>query len=945
MNLIKASKKMKMICKNIFPFRKILINKISLLFLIVISISSNAQNGQFVLEGIGGISTTIGSTSVNMYPAPFLPSKKDSRVQFLYEAAETGLSLAESAGYTTISSIAFEVTGFTNLALQSYELENIKVSMGHTVATYDGYAGTEVWGVKMPPAGECTWEGSVTPEYLQIVKNHFNLTITQSGWVEIELDTPFVWDGLSSIVVEICKADPKTGPSPAFSTGRYEFAGIRHSSPTGSTNHTLTRSLYSVNNNGTGSSYTQGCEMEISGSASTYNTSSPLNSTYRKHRPNIRFTFQCAGAPASGSADILTEDYCSGDAVSLHVINDEKSTGLNYQWLYSYADDDNFLPLEGATAATLEIERAEVDMWYKRDIGCSFDPMIGTRSSFAVKVKGVNTWDGTFWSFGEEPTVNEPIRISGDFDTAVNGSHILEACSLQILSGLITIRDGNILFVKEKLVVHQDATVVFENNASLIQENDTVENEGKIIYKRDSQPIRLLDYTYWSSPVAGMTPSQFSSGTPLNRIYHWNHATTGASPQSWIGGASVANAPMIAGKGYIIRAPNGFPSSGVGTVFNGSFEGIPNNGLISIPAQGGTGNWNLIGNPYPAAIDADKFLLANSTLLDGTLRLWTHNTLPSAIPSYPGFSPQALNYSSDDYATYNLSGSIGFPSDNIGGNSAAPGKFIGAGQSFMIEGGTSSGTVIFNNEMRKKEIGYDNTQFFRSEDSNLLLTEKNRLWLEVIHQNGKFKQMMVGYVEGATNDLDWGYDSKIMNTGNLKFYSLSNENKLAIQGKAIPFSQSDVISLGITTTLSGEFLINLYDFDSFFDNQDVFLIDNYTNTYHNIKEGFYAFASVAGTFDDRFELRFNEESLSLNPVFSTNKKVLCYANESDILIKSNESEIDTVSVFDSAGRLLHQEAKINNSQLTIKKLVKSNQLILVQVITKDGLKSTQKIIF
>lgn len=921
---------------------------VTFLFFIVFSGDKvQGQDGQYVLEGIGGSAHAIGTSTAEMYTAPFLPNKKDTRVQFLYEAAETGLFLADVSGYNIITSLAFQVTGFSGLSsLQSYQMENIKISMGHTIATYDGYAGTEVWGIKMPPEGYCTWAGSSDPqaEPLQLVKNSFNLVISETGWIELVLDTPFIWDGVNSIVVEICKADPKTGASPAFNGGRYQFSGIKHTSPSGSADYTLTRSLYSMNNNGTGTNYTSGCAMQVSGPAGTYNTSSQLSTSIRKYRPNIRFTFQCAGAPASGEAIILSQNYCLGENVALHVINDEKSSGLNYQWLYSYADDDNFLPMPGQVYAALVVERAEVDIWYKRDVGCNFDEPVGTRSSFPVKVDGVNTWDGTFWSFGSEPLPTSPVRIQGDFDTAVDGNSVLEACSLSILSGTFTVRSGDVISIKEKLFVHDDATVFFENNASLIQENDDAVNEGKIFYKRDSQPVRLLDYTYWSSPVSGMTPSQFSAGTPANRIYHWNHLTTGSNPQSWIGG--VANSPMVAGKGYIIRAPNGFPSTGSGTVFSGTFEGVPNNGVITVPAQGELDKWNLIGNPYPAAIDIEKFLIANSSILEGSIRLWTHNTLPGAIPAYPGFSPNALNYSSDDYATYNLTGSIGLPADNTGANNATPGRFVGAGQSFMVAGrGASAGDVIFNNEMRKKESGYDNSQFFRNGTNNLNEVEKNRLWLEVIHQNGKFNQTMVGYIEGATNDVDWGYDSKFRHTGDVKIYTFVGDNKLAIQGKALPFSSNDSIVLGFSTILSGEFLLNLYQFDNFFENQSVYLLDKYTNTFHDIKEGMYAFTSLSGTFDDRFELRFTDETLSLNPIINTKNSILCYENDSSIIIKSKDIQIQSIMIFDSAGRLLFDKNKMDVYETTITEVARNNQLLLVQIVAEDDIKSTQKIIF
>jgi hypothetical protein len=896
--------------------------------------NANGQNGQFVLSNsLGGDPFTIGSTASNWHSAPFLSSKKDSRIQYLYEAEELGL--AYSGGYRTITSLAFNITGFSNSAILSvYEMKNITIKMGHTIANYDGYGGKEVWGIDMPLEGECSWAGSPTPEYLQVVKTPFDLIISETGWVELELDTPFVWDGVSSIVVEICKSD--SGSS--FPNHRYQFESTNRISSTAS--YTLTRSLNSIVN--TGSVHTPGCEMKNRGSA--HNTSSSvLTSTQRKIRPNIRFTFQCAGAPEGGDAVILSENYCLGGDVTLQVVNDEKSSGLNYQWASS-PTDFGFVDIPGETQATLVVERAEVDMWYQRTVGCSDDVAAGLRYSAPIKVKGINTWDGTFWSFGTEPTVNDPVKISGDFDTAVDGSSILEACSLQVLSGTFTVKSGDIVSLKEKLFVHDDATVIFENNASLIQENDAAVNQGKIKYKRDTQLVRLLDYTYWSSPVNGMNPSQFSPSTPTNRIYHWNHLT-----QGWAGGAAVVNSPMIAGKGYIIRSPNGYPTSG-GNVFTGVFEGVPNNGIVSVAVQGNliapSTNWNLIGNPYPAAIDIEKFLTANSSVLDGTIRLWTHNTAPSAIPSYPGFTTQALNYSSDDYAIYNFTGSVGTSNAlNTGVNNSTPERFIGAGQSFMVEG-IASGTASFNNLMRKDVSGYDNSQFFRnSTNTQAPANEKNRLWMEVVHQDGKFKKAMVGYVEGATNGVDWGYDSKIKLTGELLFYSLVEDQKLAIQGKSSPFNQNDVVHLGLSTTLSGEFILNLYQFDTLFENQEVYLLDKYTNTFHNIKEEMYLFSSSAGTFDDRFELRFTNETLSLNPNLNTKNNLLCYAKERAIKIKSNDIQINSVAVYDSAGRLLFDQNKVNTSEITITEIAKNNQLLLIQVVTDEGIKSIHKIIF
>lgn len=75
---------------------------------------------------------------------------------------------------------------------------------------------------------------------------------------------------------------------------------------------------------------------------------------------------------------------------------------------------------------------------------------------------------------------------------------------------------------------------------------------------------------------------------------------------------------------------------------------------------------------------------------------------------------------------------------------------------------------------------------------------------------GAFKQILVGYIEGATDDYDRKYDG-ISFDGNkyLDFYSVNKTAKLVIQGRALPFKSTDVVPLGYRTTIAGEFTIGL----------------------------------------------------------------------------------------------------------------------------------------
>jgi hypothetical protein len=74
---------------------------------------------------------------------------------------------------------------------------------------------------------------------------------------------------------------------------------------------------------------------------------------------------------------------------------------------------------------------------------------------------------------------------------------------------------------------------------------------------------------------------------------------------------------MAPGKGYIVRGPEFAPLPVAPACFP---IGVPNG---TITSTGGTGTSNLIGNPYPSALDADSFLTANSAVLEGQFILDT----------------------------------------------------------------------------------------------------------------------------------------------------------------------------------------------------------------------------------------------------------------------------------------------------------------------------------
>jgi hypothetical protein len=244
-------------------------------------------------------------------------------------------------------------------------------------------------------------------------------------------------------------------------------------------------------------------------------------------------------------------------------------------------------------------------------------------------------------------------------------------------------------------------------------------------------------------------------------------------------------------------------------------------------------------------------------------------------------------------------------------------------------------------------IAGDNDQFFRTSSTNVTSfseLEKHRYWLNINNTQGAFKQALIGYVDSATMGLDRLFDGEMVDVGNaISFYTLVDSTKLSIQGRPLPFEVTDTIPLGIKSTISSEYSISLHDFDGLFTNQDIYLEDKQVNVIHNLKTGPYSFTTNVGTFDNRFVLRYTETSLGVDPVFNENAVVIYKNNDNRFVINSGNYTMDNVKVFDTRGRLLYNLKDINAIQ-TIFDGGMTNQVLLVQITTVEGVKVTKKVI-
>ena len=534
------------------------------------------------------------------------------------------------------------------------------------------------------------------------------------------------------------------------------------------------------------------------------------------------------------------------------------------------------------------------------------------------------TWNGISWSHGL-PNATKKVIFAANYTSTGD----IEACSIEIQpTRTVTIASGHTLTVSNEVTVlgtPGTTNLVFENTASLIQLNNAV-NSGSIRYFRNATPMVRNDFTYWSSPVAGQVLNVFSPLTSPTRYYRFDN-----SIYNWLSvpGTSI----MVPAVGYIIRAPNTYSTS-VAATFIGEFVGVPNNGNFTFPIVVNTApnpveDRNLIGNPYPSAIDADLLLANNLSTLQGSFYFWTHNT------------PITNNvYTANDYAVYNQSGGTA-AAFNSGINNNPPTRFIAAGQSFFVQG-LNSGTLTFSNDIR---VAGNNTSFFRNSQT-IETRVKHRVWLNLINTQGAFKQLLAGYIQDATNAMDNHFDSEIAEAGNsISFYSVLEDKKLTIQGKALPFTETDIIPLGYKTTYAGTYAIQLADFDGLFASDlPIYIEDKVLNYTHNIREGNYEFTTDIGTVDDRFVLKFQNETLSIPSVSLQNIIVIKNQNTIDISASPTIS-LKEVKVFDMRGRLITTLENINASTAKVTNLNIANQVILIQITDVEGKSVTKKIVY
>jgi hypothetical protein len=490
------------------------------------------------------------------------------------------------------------------------------------------------------------------------------------------------------------------------------------------------------------------------------------------------------------------------------------------------------------------------------------------------------------------------------------------------------------------------------------------------IEKDQQGTTNKFNYNYWSSPVGtingttnnntytvagvmrdgtnpdSIQPISWTSGynslptTPITLsstwIYKFQNVSSAYANWSVVG----QNGTLLPGQGFTLKG-----SSALSESQNYTFVGKPFNGIITTPIA--ASNMNLSGNPYASALDSQKFLLDNLGALTGAIYLWEHFSTNT--------SHVTQNYQGG-YATLNLVGGTPPVSPveitGQGSSTRIPGRYIPVGQGFFVAANSSGGTITFDNSQRAfvKEDNSQSNILFRGsaaqtppvpddqDDDEPDGFAKIRLGFNFSNFH---RQVLLGFMnELATSGIDPGYDAIHVDSQPSDMCFITSNVLLNIQGDGY-FNINNIYPLQVKTATAGTVQFTLDATENFEETQSIFIYDNVTGIYHDIRAEIANVQLPAGTVSDRFSLRFNDNSLGTDELTSADKIGVAFTQNDEALNIKNPLTDVTVTkavLYNMLGQSLAEYEVVDQDQRSITIPVSNFAAgtYIVKIITSGG---------
>ncbi len=569
------------------------------------------------------------------------------------------------------------------------------------------------------------------------------------------------------------------------------------------------------------------------------------------------------GVPDFGSSPSEWNDVYNNGGVNVRLHNNftgsTPQSDVNANYVYWGTDDcgkigDSIIDvLDGSTNAIVDY-----NPWLDAShniVSTTSDTWTGTTDS---------DWDtGSNWNGGGVPCYMMDIEIPGSATNFPDITATNKCRDLTMDAGAeITIESTGTFNVFGD----------FEMQANTSGDIPSLVNYG-IFSVRNSSTIQ--DYIsagrwhYLSSPLSEDTAGIFMDMYLYSfdeSIYDTN--ATGVTTAGWVN-ITDESVSLIPGTGYKVWSYSANPGSK--TV---SFtEGRPNDGTIELTTtatdQDGNGNidgkegWNLVGNPFPSAIDWDNSGWVGKNKFDASIYV----------------------YDGSQYLSWN--GSTGSITDGV----------IPAMQAFFVKATDFSPLLKVGNSARV----HGASPYKESEVQNLLKL--------TVYGNGFKDETFINFNENATQGFDSQFDAyKLKGIVEApQLYSIVGDDILSIN--VLPgFDNEVTLPLGFEVGAESEYTITAFDLDSFSDGVDAYLEDLQENVIINLSEqDNYMFTANPIDEPQRFVLHFfgSLGKDEMNEI--SDLSIYSYGN--DVFIRNNSNELinANVTVLNLSGQIVWQQ--------------------------------------
>jgi hypothetical protein len=514
--------------------------------------------------------------------------------------------------------------------------------------------------------------------------------------------------------------------------------------------------------------------------------------------------------------------------------------------------------------------------------------LLGTTTGFfrITENYGADTtrWNGTGnwseaarWSNGMPEYLKNVVIESGasqiDDGFEVNELIVNPLCDLTLLT-------SGELSMNSNLILKSDAT----GTASFINQkpgtgsyNATVEN-----YLTDGR-------WHYVSPLvdAATASSYYFAGGSQTWLKEYDEITN-----TWIYITDETQA-LETGKGYALWLNTARENETA--IYTGRLN--KGNQLINLSYSGADHGWNMIGNPFPSAVNWDlgSWNPQNTT---GIAYIWNNG----------------------NYLTRN----------QIGQGTLTNG-IIPAGQAFFVQATDAVASVT----LPEDACTHNHQQFYKESRSAYVDV------LDITVSSGdKTDKTWISFHENGTEGMDVGLDALRLNgTDDMpQLFTKNVDIKLSIN-VLTTLTTTREIPLYFVAAESGDFEIS-FDYIESFENDTVILIDLLTGAEVDLKiNPTYSFSADPTDSEYRFKLVFNPDAVSIkeSPSQDENRPIVSSVHEKIIIDWNTENDIHaTVRVLDLSGRKLGEYSTNETSTFSIAAGAWNQQIVLIQIMNKHS---------